>query len=623
MKVENKTAKPSFQENVEMIFEVLVTAFLFILLFALYRAFRNIPLSELREQIVIGYPKFIFAYIIIAVILSVFFMIILRKRIWLDFLLGTLAVLVLIGYVFYGENNFQTRIIAFFFSIILINYLFNVRKLGSNKDLSARGAITALAIIGVGSVVLLTCTAIVRHRIFLTSGFDLGVFDQMFFSMSQGKAPITTSPGYTINHMLEIHFSPVLYLFLPLYMIWKSPEALLFQQCVIVALAIIPIYKLARLYRFDRKYAVAFALIYLLHPGIFGGQTRDFHEVKMLPFFLLSFVYFFERNKKSLDFPTLFFLIMTLLVKEDASIYLLAYSLTGLFRDKVTQKKSFFVTLIAFFYFLIVGVFIVGTSDDFTYRFRSLLLGNENQNLFDLVKVLFTSPFSILSKVTTLEKLELYSLLLIPLAFIPLKGFLKLKNVFLLVPFVIFNILQDIEWQTIDSRYFYGTVALFMVIIFRELSTIMDKHNLRSWIALMMLSSILICVSVQSYKVNYFTEYQKNKDLYQSFEQDFALIPTEKTVSSSTHFYPHLSQRNEIYLFALRYPADYIALDLRDKILGPQPAVILDILEGDEPYGVIRYTPDYCILLEKGLQSEQTAPVIEALRAFDLERGSW
>ena len=141
---------------------------------------------------------------------------------------------------------------------------------------AAGGLLTAA---GALTLCLTAATGIVRHRIFLTSDFDLGIFDQMFYLISRGGAPIMISVGYAMNHMLEIHFSPIFYLLVPIYKLRSSPETLLFLQSLFATLAVVPLYRLARAHRLDRKTSLILAVLFLLQPGYFGGQLKDFHEI--------------------------------------------------------------------------------------------------------------------------------------------------------------------------------------------------------------------------------------------------------------------------------------------------------------------------------------------------------
>ena len=81
--------------------------------------------------------------------------------------------------------------------------------------------------------------ALMRHKHYLTTGFDLGIFDQVVHAYSRFEAPIVPlkAPGY---NLLGDHFHPILVLWAPLYWIWEDPRMLLLAQELLLALSSIP-----------------------------------------------------------------------------------------------------------------------------------------------------------------------------------------------------------------------------------------------------------------------------------------------------------------------------------------------------------------------------------------------
>lgn len=81
-----------------------------------------------------------------------------------------------------------------------------------------------------------------QHYSFQTSAYDLGVYTNVVWNLAHGG-------GFhsAINHRNQMgeHFSPIIALFTPFYLIWDSAYALLLAQALAVALAILLLYKLA------------------------------------------------------------------------------------------------------------------------------------------------------------------------------------------------------------------------------------------------------------------------------------------------------------------------------------------------------------------------------------------
>lgn len=76
-------------------------------------------------------------------------------------------------------------------------------NLGKNKN--GLGAISWM--IAVTALILFACSSL-RHTLFQSTAYDLGIFDQAIYLISQGKEPITTIQGFHIlgDHAAWIHY---------------------------------------------------------------------------------------------------------------------------------------------------------------------------------------------------------------------------------------------------------------------------------------------------------------------------------------------------------------------------------------------------------------------------------
>ena len=277
------------------------------------------------------------------------------------------------------------------------------------------------------------------------------------------------------------------------------------------------------------------------------------------------------------------------------------------------SKKAIAVILIAGLVFIGITGFILGDESDFTYRYRSLLPAWESGSIGDLAKVLITSPFAILIRVFTPEKLKLYSFLLLPLALLPLFGARRLKNLSLLLPFIAFNLLQDLEWQAIDSQYFMGPISCFLILVISELEAIRTPSRRFALSAFMLLATVLFSLSAHLPKTDYFHKYRAEAAVYGELEKELSAIPAELSASGASHFYSHLSRRAEIYPTAFEYETDVIAIDLRDSKVPGLYENVLRWIRSDPAYGARSYRRDYWVILEKGLESDETQVVIDEM----------
>ena len=112
---------------------------------------------------------------------------------------------------------------------------------------------------------------------YLTTGYDLGIFDQAVRAYSHFQAPMVPLKGANYN-IFGDHFHPIIALLAPLYWIWDNVGMLLIAQAVLTA-ATVPV-----VYRFTRRRAGAgFSLVVAATFG-FGWPLQglidfDFHEV--------------------------------------------------------------------------------------------------------------------------------------------------------------------------------------------------------------------------------------------------------------------------------------------------------------------------------------------------------
>ena len=111
----------------------------------------------------------------------------------------------------------------------------------------------------------------------LTSGFDLGIFEQTVRSWAHGQLPLVELKGPGFPELGD-HFSPILATLAPFYRIWPSPYLLLLAQAALLALAVVPLAGWA-LRALGPPAAWTVGLGCGLSWGIASAVGFDFHEV--------------------------------------------------------------------------------------------------------------------------------------------------------------------------------------------------------------------------------------------------------------------------------------------------------------------------------------------------------
>jgi uncharacterized membrane protein len=133
------------------------------------------------------------------------------------------------------------------------------------------------------AVVTTACLAFYLYHAFadqagyLTTGYDLGIFDQAVRAYSHFQVPMVPLKGAGYN-IFGDHFHPIIAVLAPLYWIWDDVGMLLIAQAVLTAASIPVVYRFAR-----RRTSEAMSLVIAATYG-FGWPLQglidfDFHEV--------------------------------------------------------------------------------------------------------------------------------------------------------------------------------------------------------------------------------------------------------------------------------------------------------------------------------------------------------
>ena len=158
---------------------------------------------------------------------------------------------------------------------------------------------------------------VARHRTFNSTGFDLGLFDQVLWHAGRFERPASSLKG--LDWILGDHLSPALVLLVPAG--WLGPEGLIVAQALVVCLAAFPIAAFARP-RVGERGALALAGAYLLFGGVQEALLFDVHEVALAPLPIALAVLWADRGQLGRASAAVLFL---LLVKEDLALLVIAF----------------------------------------------------------------------------------------------------------------------------------------------------------------------------------------------------------------------------------------------------------------------------------------------------------
>ena len=160
--------------------------------------------------------------------------------------------------------------------------------------------------------VLYAALAVRDQQRMITTGYDLGIFDQAVRAYAHGHLPITTLKGSDYN-LLGDHFSPIIATIAPFYLLWPSVYTLLLTQAALLAVAVVPLSRWATA-ELGARAGLAVGVIYGLSWGIASAAGFDFHEVAFgVPLLAFSATALGQNRPRA----ALLWALPLLLVKED------------------------------------------------------------------------------------------------------------------------------------------------------------------------------------------------------------------------------------------------------------------------------------------------------------------
>lgn len=491
-----------------------------------------------------------------------------------------------------------------------------------------------------------------RILTFSAPTYDCGIFSQMFYQMKTTGLPDTTVERDGLLSHFKVHMSPIYYLLLPFYWLFPSPITLQVLQAAVLASAVVPAWKLVKLHGIlgcesdkynasgygrgqrnasghvsgshnasghvsgsrsgsDRGSSLArgscrsrnrwpplfaagilFCLILLLYPAYSGGTSYDIHENAFLTPLLLWLFYGIDRRK---SWMTTLCFVLTLMVKEDAAVYVAVIALwlllsAGLSGERGWRCKAGALMLVgALIYFFGVTTYLSRYGDGvMTYRYANFIYDGSS-SLLTVIKAVFLMPMKVIYECMTWDKLGFMALTLLPLGLLPLLT-RRYERFVLLIPWILVNLMSDYQYQhDIFFQYTYGSTAcLFYLAVLNYSDHVAAVHvrNGRSlpihgrhgagWALGLKIYLPLICAAIAAAvcfaavvvpkAARYPVRYIEHRADYNEINTKLKKIPEDASVTATTFYTVPLSERNVLY--DVRYASREHLLSTEYVVLG-------------------------------------------------------
>lgn len=409
---------------------------------------------------------------------------------------------------------------------------------------------------------------VTSHNHFLTFGWDLGFFDQLIWKVSRFIYPISSLNKVNI---LANHFSPVLFFFAPLYWLWSDPRMLLIAQTFLVVFAAYPLYNLALLKTNNRLFSLAIVFSYLFFLGTQWSILNEFHELTVAPLFIALTFYGLEKKNKIAYWIGIMGLLIT---KEEMSFLVSAIGLvTAFYFDKKRLGLSLAIFSFIFFFFLIF-IFMPGVSEKGTYQHSHL--SKIARTPAEFTSKLFTDPtFALMNLVTPPEKLKTLSVSFLSFGLLPL--FAPFPLLLPIIEQFLMRFLytggQFTTWVNVNHHAAPIAMLLPVACIYAAIS-LKKKYKLLGKKILLMLSLILFTATILQ---DIILKAPIHSLLKRQFYEDLPWMEDNRTIIAAVKklsptgvvavqnsLYPHLSQRESIYLLPEVKDASYLVVDFHN-----------------------------------------------------------
>ncbi len=465
--------------------------------------------------------------------------------------------------------------------IILVGFVFYVLK-GGNLSIPTVHNKTEEKKVYFWITIAATCVVFVlisiwtaaRIYTFSTPTYDFGIFSQMFYNMKETGLPMTTLERDGLLSHFHVHVSPIYYLMLPFYMLFPEPVTLQVLQAAVMTLAVIPLWKIAKHHGLSDMQSMLCCLILLLYPAFSGGAGYDIHENCFLTVMILWLFYGLDKENIFIILPAA---VLTLMVKEDAAVYVAVAALWFLVKNLISRENGrtkniiigtgmFFAAILWFF--LVTG-FLAEIGDGvMTYRYNNFIYDGSG-SLITVIKAVILNPMKAVFECMDAEKHRYIILTMFPILGLP---FLtrRYERYILLIPYVLVNLMTDYPYQhEIFFQYNFGTVAFLIYLCVINIGD-WKKDKLRSHVLIIsvMLCAACFTVTVLPRVESYVARAVRYKEYYGNVRSVLSTIPDDASVTATTFYTTVLSERPVLY--DVRYSStehlletEYVALDVR------------------------------------------------------------
>ncbi len=491
-----------------------------------------------------------------------------------------------------------------------------------------------------------------QHFSFGTNACDLSLFDYGMYSTLHGDIMADPFHQFVFGRFVPengelmfernragrweshftVHFTPIIFLYVPLYLIFDGPLFLLYLQVLFVGLSALFLYLIAKHVFKENLVPICIATVYLIFRHLLIGLMHDIHMEMLFPFFILGAYYFIAVARK----PWLYFvfLLLALTIKEDIAVYVFFFGVFVFFKCK-EKKYGLLTSAISLAYFIVALKIAIphfralaGMSGDYIYDH---IIGRAGESLWQTAWRYVLHPLNLISGVSLGVFLEKLSDILSPLMWIPA---LSASGLLMIPPLAAALITKNPQIYTFGIHYSATLLPfafLSFIYGFKNFQTACLKRSRKERAAIgegdagsralragrrrrflkaapAVALGLIVLVNLANsniWRIANPSRYSHLRD-YHDVRQAIDLIPVEASVAAQSALVPHIPKRRDIYMLPETgegpKSAEYVLVHTGVNPWPYQKAELLNFvarLRSDKSYAVLREIGDLVLFKKK------------------------
>jgi uncharacterized membrane protein len=423
------------------------------------------------------------------------------------------------------------------------------------------------AVLVIFSMIFFTAIALFKYNALLSTLHGLGMYDQAIWNTIHGDLFQVNITMTEMRNYLGVNFSPILFFFIPFYLIIGTPIWLIVSQIGSVCVSAVPIYLLAKENLKNPLLALMFLSGYLIYAPLQNGLVADFN-VQILAIGFASWAFYFLIKQKDIPFIITAFLLA--ICHQYLAVIVIMMGLYCLLKQK-RKKFGLAVALGAFSYLVLVyTIFIPMLSQS------GLENGEHYLNSISYYSWLGKTPKEILLTLTMKPYLIIFAFIhplrikhlfdiLIPLSALPIFS----SPMLMILPLMAINFLSSYGYPY--NIYFYYSALyapfLFYSSIWTYRKWILPNSFMKQYFYLVL--CVLFIYGAYSYSLTagYIRLWRQDPGILahgKRIHEIEKLIPANASLSVQNNIGAHLTHRQRVYIYPLNADkTDYILVDSR------------------------------------------------------------